>query len=114
MTLPAGVVAFAEELRAEMKASRVPSGEKSGRCSVAESSTTRCAGPPRAGATQIRLPETQAICGPSKEVPGSASDGFGGAGACAQQVTASSIAARIQLFAPLFTQSIAASLSLLQ
>ena len=46
-----------------MNASRLPSGEYSGRDSSAGCDTSRCASPPLAGATQMSPPETKAISG---------------------------------------------------
>src|SRR5439155_776229 len=64
-----------------------PSGENSGRDSVAGCDTSSRASPPRAGTSQMSPPLTNAIVEPSGEMPGSAKDGSDAAaalrGACA-------------------------------
>jgi hypothetical protein len=54
---------------------RDPSGEYSGRDSLASSDTSRRASPPRAGTVHISPADTKAISLPSGEIPGSANDG---------------------------------------
>src|ERR1051325_200566 len=58
-------------LRVEMKASDVPSGENSGRDSVAGCATSKCAAPPELGADQMSPPETKTTVLPSGESDGS-------------------------------------------
>src|ERR1700710_1419790 len=62
-------------VRFEMKASRVPSGDQSGRLSVAGLETSSRASPPAYGTVQISPPETKAISLWSGERLGSAKDG---------------------------------------
>ncbi len=62
-------------VRSLMKASFFPSGEYIGRDSVAGCDTSRCASPPREGATHMSPPETNAISEPSGESEGSESMG---------------------------------------
>src|ERR1700735_1525319 len=59
----------------ETNASFVPSGEYSGRDSVAGSVTSRCASTPAAPTVQISPPDTNAISCPSGEIAGSLNDG---------------------------------------
>src|SRR6185503_5492412 len=70
-------------VRVELNARRLPSGENSGRDSVAGCETSRRAVPPAAGTVQMSPPETKAISLPSGEMPGSAKAGRDG-GDCAR------------------------------
>src|SRR5665213_3604973 len=63
-------------VRVDWNASRVPSGEYSGRDSSAGSEISRCASPPFAGTVQISPPEANAISLPSGESAGFAKVGF--------------------------------------
>src|SRR5437016_4430716 len=58
-------------VRVEMKASDLPSGEKSGRDSVAGCATSSRADPPAAGALQMSPPETKTTLFASGESDGS-------------------------------------------
>jgi len=77
-------------VRVDTNASVRPSGENSGRRSVAASATSRRASPPAAGTDQMSPPELNAISRPSGEMPGSLKENWGGrspgapggAGAC--------------------------------
>src|ERR1035437_838844 len=62
-------------VRVEMKASRVPSGDQSGRLSVAGCETSSRASPPANGTVQMSPPETKAISLWSGERLGSAIEG---------------------------------------
>src|SRR5947208_820056 len=62
-------------VRAEVKASRLPSGEYRGRDSFAGCEMRSRASPPRAGTSQMSPPLTNAIVDPSGEMPGSPNDG---------------------------------------
>src|SRR4029079_17955825 len=66
-------------VRVDVKARRAPSGEYIGRDSVAGCETRSRASPPAADTSQMSPPLTNAIVEPSAEIPGSASDGTGGA-----------------------------------
>src|SRR6476659_3880890 len=63
-------------VRVETNARYFPSGEYSGRDSVAGSETSKCASPPEDGTIQISPPLTKAISLPSGEIPGSLSTGI--------------------------------------
>src|SRR5260370_396651 len=65
-------------VRVDWNASRVPSGEYSGRDSSAGSEINRCASPPFADTVQISPPDANAISLPSGESAGLAKDGFDG------------------------------------
>src|SRR5260370_41103154 len=65
-------------VRVETNASDLPSGEKSGRDSVAGFATSNRASPPVDGTVQISPPETNAIVFPSGERDGSENGGCGG------------------------------------
>src|SRR5579862_5686275 len=58
-------------VRVETNARCFPSGEYTGRDSVAGFEIKICAAPPPAGTVQISPPETNAISEPSGETPGS-------------------------------------------
>src|SRR5471030_579527 len=76
-------------VRVEMNASRVPSGDQSGRLSVAGLETSSRASPPTKGTVQMSPPETKAISLWSGERLGSASDGsFVGGVMCASSPVA--------------------------
>src|SRR5438105_3963493 len=62
-------------VRVDVNASCLPSGEYSGRDSVAPCDTRSRASPPVRGTSQMSPPLTNAIVDPSGEMPGSASDG---------------------------------------
>src|SRR5580704_8050806 len=66
---------FPAPVRVETNASFVPSGEYSGRDSVAGCVTSRCASPPAAATVQMSPPDTNAISRPSGEIAGSLNDG---------------------------------------
>src|SRR5580704_5670373 len=66
---------FPAPVRVETNASLLPSGEYSGRDSVAGCVTSRCASPPAAATVQISPPETNAISRPSGEIAGSLNEG---------------------------------------
>src|SRR5580765_1121752 len=74
-------------VRVDTNASMRPSGEKSGRDSVASCATSNRASPPDAGTVQISPPDTKAISLPSGEMPGSANDNCGGADDCPETAT---------------------------
>src|ERR1700685_124378 len=62
-------------VRVDTNASFVPSGEKSGRDSVAGCETSKCASPPLAGTLQMSPPETNTISLRSGERDGSPKEG---------------------------------------
>src|SRR6266536_674676 len=62
-------------VRVDMNASDLPSGEKSGRDSLAGFATSNRASPPVDGTVQISPPETNAIVFPSGERDGSENGG---------------------------------------
>jgi hypothetical protein len=66
-------------VRVEVNASCEPSGEYSGRDSVAGCDTNKCACPPPAATVQISPPETNAISERSGESAGCVIDGSGAA-----------------------------------
>src|SRR4029078_3667948 len=65
-------------VRVDTNASDLPSGEKSGRDSVAGFATSRRASPPVDGTVQTSPPETNAIVFPSGERDGSYNGGWAG------------------------------------
>ena len=74
-------------VRVETNASSRPSGENSGRRSLAGSATSSRASPPLAGTVQMSPPDVNAISRPSGEMPGSANAYLGaaeGGGVCAE------------------------------
>src|SRR5579885_3567379 len=83
-------------LRFDRNASDLPSGEKSGRDSVAGLATSSRASPPVSGTVQMSPPETKAIVFPSAESEGSENGGCVAENADAAKRSA--IAARRRVF----------------